>query len=98
MFSCGGWVTAVAWSPSGSILAYAGEFGSVQWFLAFALLGKAMAFFYQLENLAFVCLTLCYVYMFCLCPGICFCFSRCLWIIVAFFLLSRQYGIVPAMF
>ncbi|CAN0545446.1 unnamed protein product, partial [Laminaria digitata] len=24
MFSCGGWVTAVAWSPSGSILAYAG--------------------------------------------------------------------------
>lgn len=24
-FSCGGWVTAVAWSPSGSILAYAGE-------------------------------------------------------------------------
>lgn len=25
VFSCGGWVTAVAWSPSGSILAYAGE-------------------------------------------------------------------------
>lgn len=25
MFSCGGWVTAVAWSPSGSILAYAGQ-------------------------------------------------------------------------
>ena len=24
-FSCGGWVTAVAWSPSGSILAYAGK-------------------------------------------------------------------------
>ncbi|CAN0454571.1 unnamed protein product, partial [Hapterophycus canaliculatus] len=24
-FSCGGWVTAVAWSPSGSTLAYAGE-------------------------------------------------------------------------
>eukprot|EP00752_Nemacystus_decipiens_P010415 g9282.t1 len=24
-FSCGGWVTAVAWSPSGSILAYAGQ-------------------------------------------------------------------------
>lgn len=25
MFSCGGWVTAVAWSPSGSTLAYAGQ-------------------------------------------------------------------------
>lgn len=24
MFCCGGWVTAVAWSPSGHILAYAG--------------------------------------------------------------------------
>lgn len=27
MFSCGGWVTAVAWSPSGRTLAYAGEVG-----------------------------------------------------------------------